>query len=76
MSKGFLGDMRMFDNIELSKNWKYVSITNTPALTKEMVIRTLNDAKIAFTDFEEYLEHLKTMESINGISDKSMLYHR
>lgn len=64
MTKGYVGNMRMFSNcIELSNENRFVSIPNIPTLTNAMVISVLQTAELNYSDFEEHLLSIEKMKS-------------
>lgn len=76
MANGYLGKMKMFDVIELSKEDGYVRIPNLPTLTKEMILASLRSTKFSFTDLEEYLDNIVVMKSLIDLGIETPPLHK
>lgn len=76
MTNGYLGKMKMFDVIELSKEDGYVKFPNLPTLTKEMILASLSSTRLSFADLEEYLDNIAAMKSLIDLGIETPPLHK
>lgn len=73
ITHGYTGNMSLdSEYITLTKDENKIRIPYKETLTENQIITSLSKSDLSFSDFEEYLYHLKVVEEMTkGIIDKS-----
>lgn len=77
MSKGFVGEMRMFsDYIELSNDKSFIRIPQQKVLTHAMILGVLQNAGLGYSEFEEHLLSIGRMKSLIDMGLKTPTFRK